>query len=125
MKKSAILLLIMGLTITRPRAAAQAPQPEIIDPSVKTARILPQGADFGYPIARLGDPLTLSFDIIDDQHTSLCYTIRHCDSDLNPDDLDFSEYADAEAVRDAQPTVRARVRRARFVHDPGLVLFLR
>ena len=39
--------------------------------------------------------------------------------------IDFSEYADAEAVRDAQPTVRARVRRARFVHDPGLVLFLR
>ena len=39
--------------------------------------------------------------------------------------IDFNEYADAEAVRDAQPTVRALVRRARFVHDPGLVLFLR
>ena len=39
--------------------------------------------------------------------------------------IDFNEYADAEAVRDAQPTVRALVRRASFVHDPGLVLFLR
>ena len=39
--------------------------------------------------------------------------------------IDFNEYADAEAVRDATPTVRALVRRANFAHNLGFMLILK
>ena len=61
---------------------------------VKTAQIRTENADFGWPLCRLGEVLTLEFDVLDDKYSDLCYSIRHCDSDFEPDDLSFSEFAE-------------------------------
>ncbi|MCQ2250242.1 MAG: DUF5103 domain-containing protein [Bacteroidales bacterium] len=88
-------VFLSGLMLCIPCAsAAQDIIAEASANNIKTARILPEGADFGYPMARLGDQVTLTFDILDDNYSSLAYRICHCDSDFQPDDLDFSEFAD-------------------------------
>ncbi len=75
-------------------SAANGQKTETTSAGAKTARILPGDSDFGYPMARLGDPLTLEFDILDDQYSDLYYSIQHLDSDFQPDDLSFGEYAE-------------------------------
>ncbi len=70
--------------------------------SVRTARILPEGADFGYPMAQLGQPLILEFDILDDEYSDLHYSIQHLDCEFQPDDLSLGEYADGFNDRPVQ-----------------------
>lgn len=69
-------------------------QGEYAAPGVKTAAIRLPGADFGYPACRLGEAIELSFDILDNPYQHLEYTVRHCDSDFQEDDLTFDEYAE-------------------------------
>lgn len=89
-----ILTITTILSVFQLTGAANAQNYEIQAPNVKTARILPDGATFGYPMALLGDPVTLTFDILDDEYQDLQYSIQHLDADFQPDDLSFSEYAD-------------------------------
>jgi len=61
--------------------------------NVKTARIRILGADFSYPICKLGEVLELQFDVLNDEYSSLVYSIRHCDCNFQVDDLEFYEFA--------------------------------
>jgi len=114
MRKTAIFAL--GLALTALHSTAQNIPDEIFADDIKTARVLPEGADFGYPMARLGEALTLSFDILDDKYSSLYYSVRHCDSDFQPDDLDFSEYADGFNDRPIQDYENSFNTHATFSH---------
>ncbi len=82
----------MLLAALMPMAAAA--QDEYAAEGVKTVMIKQPGTDFGYPICRLGEAIALEFDILDNKYERLEYSIRHCDSDFNVDDLTFSEFAE-------------------------------
>lgn len=91
-------------------------QTETSAPGIMTARILPVGTDFGFPMARLGDPVTLTFDIMDDEYSNLYYSVQHLDCDFQPDDLSFSEYADGFNDRPLQDYEQSFNTHASFSH---------
>lgn len=89
MKKHLSIILLAALLPT-----AAAAQHEYAAEGVKTVIMKQPGTDFGYPMCKLGEALSLEFDILDNQYERLEYSIRHCDSDFNVDDLMFNEFAE-------------------------------
>ncbi len=89
MKKHLYIILLAALLPT-----AAAAQDEYTAEGVETVMMKQPGTDFGYPVCRLGEAIELSFDILDNKYERLEYSIRHCDSDFNVDDLTFSEFAE-------------------------------
>ena len=69
-------------------------QGEYAADGIKTVLMKQPDTDFGYPICRLGEAIALEFDILDGKYERLEYSIRHCDSDFNPDELMFNEFAE-------------------------------
>ena len=86
------IVLAILLAIFLPLTASA--QHEYAAEGVKTVMMKLPGADFGYPACRLGEAIELSFDVMDNKYERLEYSIRHCDSDFNVDDLTFSEFAE-------------------------------
>ncbi len=95
---------------------AASAQSEYAAQGVKTVMMKLPGADFGYPACRLGEAIELTFDILDDQYDRLEYSIRHCDSDFNVDDLSFDEYAEGFDRRPLDESSESFNTLQRFTH---------
>ncbi len=80
-------------------AVAAAAQGEYAARGVKTVTLKQPGTDFGYPACRLGEAVELAFDILDSEYDRLEYSVRHCDSDFEVDDLMFNEFAEGFDMR--------------------------
>ncbi|MBO4244681.1 MAG: DUF5103 domain-containing protein [Bacteroidales bacterium] len=87
-KKLLAAAILAGIT---PSMAQTADEYQAQD--VKTVEFRKTGTDLGMPICTLGESLTLSFDVLNDQY-QLAYSVQHCDADFAPDDLQFYEFAD-------------------------------
>ena len=87
------LFLIIICTAWIANAAAQ-PAEEYSADNIKTIEFRKTGAEMGLPICTLGESLTLSFDVINDNYHRLAYSIQHCNANFEPDELDFYEFAD-------------------------------
>lgn len=91
MKPKLFLIIICAAWIAN--AAAQ-PAEEYFANNIKTIEFRKTRAEMGLPICTLGESLTLSFDVINDNYHRLAYSIQHCNANLEPDELDFYEFAD-------------------------------
>lgn len=91
MKLKIFLIIICAAWIAN--AAAQPAEENSAD-NIKTIEFRKTGAEMGLPICTLGESLTLSFDVINDNYHRLAYSIQHCNANFEPDELDFYEFAD-------------------------------
>lgn len=91
MKLKIFLIIICAAWIAN--AAAQ-PAEEYFANNIKTIEFRKIGAEMGLPICTLGESLTLSFDVINDNYQRLAYSIQHCNANFEPDEIDFYEFAD-------------------------------
>jgi hypothetical protein len=64
--------------------------------NIHTVQLYRDGAELSYPVMVLDseEKLKLSFDDFEKETRNYCYTIIHCNSNWEPSDLLFQEYAD-------------------------------
>lgn len=87
------IIAILAVVSAAHNVSAQIAE-EFAAQGVKTVEFRKTGAEMGMPLCSLGESLTLSFDVLNDPYRQLSYSIRHCNADFEPDDLDFYEFAD-------------------------------
>lgn len=88
-KITSIIIVLLALS-----SVAPAQNTEYSTQYVKTITMHLPDSDFGYPICQLGEPISLEFDVLDDKYASLSYSIQHCNSEFEADDLSFEEFAE-------------------------------
>lgn len=94
MMKKALSAMILALGISSVSAQDYAAE------NVKTVQMRSPKSEFSYPICTLGESILLEFDILDDNFSGLAYSIKHCNSDFEPDELSFNEFAEGFDDRD-------------------------
>lgn len=88
-------------------------------PSIQTILFHPQDDEFGQPIVNLhsGTPMLLSFDELDADTRSLCYSFAHCDAAWNKSDLMEIDYVDGfNKIYDAEKAEFSFNTKVDYVH---------
>jgi hypothetical protein len=92
-KKASILLLLLFFSLF---VNAQTIVDSIYNDNIHTIQIYKAGWELSYPIINLksDDKLKISFDEITSENKNYYYTIIHCNSNWEQEDISFFEYAE-------------------------------
>lgn len=94
--KTLILSFIITYVIPFPNVSGQVITDSIYNNEIHTVQLFREGMELSYPVItiNLEDKLRLSFDDFSKDLKNYCYTLVHCNSDWEPTNLSYPEYAD-------------------------------
>ncbi len=89
-------LLIFLWFININKASSQPVIDTVYDNNIHTVQIYKEGWELSYPVINLNsdEKIKVSFDDFDKNAKNYLYTLVHCNSDWEPSDLLYSEFAD-------------------------------
>ena len=97
MRNSLIIITVALISVVfLQKNQAQVLNDSIYNETIKTIQLYREGYELSYPVIELNsaDRLIFSFDDLTNKAGNYYYTIIHCNSDWEPSNIVFSEYAD-------------------------------